>query len=295
VGKKRIAVLGAEPSSAKATEGKPEKKRKTGSPDETTRHVVKLGKQHGHISSKARNKVLLIADVGAEALEEARVIEEKEKQLAKEIVKETKEAKKGTKPVKVRSQKYLQAKKEIDKNKFYPLSESIKLLKKISISRFNGSVDVHLNVNETGLKGEMEFPYPTGKTQVVKIADEALIKDLEKGKINFSLLLASPKMMPQLVKFAKLLGPKGLMPNPKSGTVSENPEEVAKKMTQKIQFRTEAKAPLIHLSIGKVNDSEKNLEENFKALIKAVGKRNIKKAVLSPTMGPGIKVDLAGV
>jgi len=281
MGKKRIAVLGVEPSSAKATEGKPEKKRKTGSPDETTWRVVKLGKQHGHI-----------ADVGAEALKEAEIIEKKEKQLAKEIVKETKETKKETKPVKVRSQKYLQAKKGIDKNKFYPLSESIKLLKKISISHFNGGVDVHLNVNEVGLKGEVEFPYPTGKTQVVKIADEDLIKELEKGKINFSLLLASPKMMLQLVKFAKLLGPKGLMPNPKSGTISDNPEEAAKKLTQKTQFRTETKAPLIHLSIGKVNDTEKNLEANFKTLIKAVGKRNIKKAVLAPTMGPGIKVDL---
>jgi large subunit ribosomal protein L1 len=270
MGKKRIANLSEE--------------KKSGSPDVISRRLVKLGKQHGHI-----------ADVGAEALKEAEIIEKKEKQLAKEIVKETKETKKETKPVKVRSQKYLQAKKEIDKNKFYPLSESIKLLKKISISHFNGGVDVHLNVNETGFKSEVEFPYSTGKTQVVKIADEDLIKELEKGKINFSLLLASPKMMLQLVKFAKLLGPKGLMPNPKSGTISDNPEEAAKKLTQKTQFRTETKAPLIHLSIGKVNDTEKNLEANFKTLIKAVGKRNIKKAVLAPTMGPGVKIDLTSV
>ncbi len=268
MGKKRIAVLGKE--------------------DKEEKKTIKSGKQHGHL-----------ADVGTEALAEAKVIEEKEKQLEKEIVKETKkegkEAKKEAKPVKTRSQKYLQAKKEIDKTKFYPLSESIKLLKKISISHFNGSVDVHLNVNETGLKGMVEFPYSTGKTQVVKIADEVLIKDLEKGKINFTLLIASPKIMPKLVKFAKLLGPRGLMPNPKSGTISDNPEETAKKITQKTQFRTETKAPLIHLSIGKINDAEKNLEENFKVLIKAIGKRNIKKAVLAPTMGPGIKVDLNSI
>lgn len=287
MGKKRIAVLG-EPSFAKASEGKEKKKSKSGSPDETGRRLVKSGKQHGHL-----------ADVGAEALKEAAVIEEKEKKLeseiTKEVKKEGKEAKKEIKPAKTRSKKYLQAKKEIDKTKFYPLSESIKLLKKISISHFNGSVDVHLNVNETGLKGTVEFPYSTGKTQVVKIADEQLIKDLEKGKVNFTILIATPQMMPKLVKFAKLLGPKGLMPNPKSGTISDNPEETAKKITQKTQFRTETKVPLIHLSIGKINDAEKNLEANFKTLIKAVGKRNIKKAILAPTMGPSIKVDLATV
>jgi len=270
MGKKRIAVFGEEDKT------KEEKK------------IVKTGKQHGHL-----------ADVGAEALKEAEVIEEKEKELESEITKEVKkegqEAKKEVKPPKTRSKKYLQAKKEIDKNKFYPLSESIKLLKKISISHFNGSVDAHLNVKETGLKGELEFPHPTGKTQVVKIADEQLINDLEKGKVNFTILIATPQMMPKLTKFAKLLGPKGLMPNPKSGTVSDQPEETAKKIIQKTQFRTETKVPLIHLSIGKVNDSEKNLEENLKALVKTIGKRNIQKVVLSPTMGPGIKVDLGSI
>lgn len=203
MGKKRIAVLG------EGKEAKEEKK------------IVKSGKQHGHL-----------ADVGAEALKEAKIIKEKEKKLESEVKKAMPASRQEVKPAKTRSKKYLQAKKEIDKNKFYPLSESIKLLKKISISHFNGSVDVHLNVNETGLKGTVEFP---------------------------------------------------------------NPEKTAKKITQKTQFRTETKAPLIHFSIGKINDAEKNLEANFKTLIKAVGKRNIKKAVLAPTMGPGIKVDLATV
>ncbi|MCJ7829696.1 hypothetical protein MUP50_01235, partial [Patescibacteria group bacterium] len=128
MGKKRIAVLG-EPSFAKASEGKEKKKSKSGSPDETGRRLVKSGKQHGHL-----------ADVGAEALKEAKAIEEKEKELeseiTKEVKKEGKEAKKEAKPAKTHSKKYLQVKKEIDKTKFYPLSESIKLLKKISISHF---------------------------------------------------------------------------------------------------------------------------------------------------------------
>jgi len=265
MGKKRIAELGKE--------------------DKEEKKIVKSGKQHGHI-----------ADVGAEALAEEAIIEAKEKKLEEEIVKGSKkESKKEVKPKKIRSQKYLQALKNLDKNKFYPLSEAVKILKKISISRFNGGVDVHLNVKEIGLKGEVEFPHSTGKTQVVRIADDDLIKELEKGKINFTVLLATPKMMPKLVKFAKLLGSRGLMPNPKSGTITENPEEVTKKITQKTQFHTEPKAPLIHLTLGKVNDPEKNLEENCKELIKTIGKKNIKKAVLSPTMGPGIKIDLGGL
>lgn len=269
MGKKRIVVLGEEDKSKKEQK------------------IVKSGKQHGRI-----------ADVGKEMLEEAEVVEKKEKELEKESIKSTEKSqkvKKETKPTKKRSPKYLQVKKLLDQNKFYSLSEGIKLLKKISISRFNGHVDVHLNVKEVGLKGEVEFPHPTGKAQVIRIADEPLIKELEEGKINFTLLIATPKMMSKLAKFAKILGPRGLMPNPKAGTISENPQEVAKNLAQKTQFRTEPKAPLIHLSLGKINDEEKNLEENFKALIKAVGKRNIKKAVLAPTMGPGIKIDLSGI
>jgi large subunit ribosomal protein L1 len=288
MGKKRIAVLGEEETKENLPQDKKERKSKKINVEEGKHKIVKSGKQHGHL-----------ADVGAEALKEAEVIEEKEKELESEITKDVKkegqEAKKEAKPVKIRSKKYLQAKKEIDKNKFYPLSESIKLLKKVSISHFNGSVDVHLNVKETGLKGDLEFPHPTGKTQVVKIADEQLINDLEKGKVNFTILITTPQMMPKLAKFAKLLGPKGLMPNPKSGTISDQPEETAKKIIQKTQFRTETKVPLIHLSIGKVNDSEKNLEENLKALVKTIGKRNIQKVVLSPTMGPSLKVDLGSL
>lgn len=279
MGKKRIAVLGEEETKENFPQDKKERKSKKINVEEGKHKIVKSGKQHGHL-----------ADVGAEALKEAEVIEEKE--LESEI---TAEVKKEAKPAKTRSKKYLQAKKEIDKNKFYPLSESIKLLKKVSISHFNGSVDVHLNVKETGFKGELEFPHPTGKTQVVKIADEQLINDLEKGKVNFTILIATPQMMPKLAKFAKLLGPKGLMPNPKSGTISDQPEETAKKIIQKTQFRTETKVPLIHLSIGKVNDSEKNLEENLKALVKTIGKRNIQKIVLSPTMGPSLKIDLGSL
>ncbi len=270
MGKKRVAVI---------------KDDKTGSPDETSRRLVKSGKEHGRIT-----------DIGTEALEEAAVIEEKTKKIEKEVLKKSKkETKKSVKKEKKRGKKYQEAKKKIDPTKFYPPSEAIKLLKSISLSKFKGNVDIHLNVKDVGLKGEIQFPHPTGQKQKIRVADEELLKELAKGKIDFTLLVATPKIMPKLVKYAKLLGPKGLMPNPKNNTVTENPEEFIKNASGKIQFKTESKFPLIHLTIGKIDTPEKNLEDNLKALIKAIGKKNIQKAVLSPTMGPGIKINLSSI
>ena len=264
MGKKRIAVIGEE---------------------KHERKIVKTGKEHGRIT-----------DVGAEALAEAATIEEKTKKIEQETLKGAKkQVKKEIKKEKQRGKKYQEAKKKVDATKFYRLEEAIKLLKNVSLSKFKGKVDAHLNVKEVGLKGEIQFPHSTGQKQNIRIADEELLKDLEKNKIDFTLLLATSKMMPKLVKFAKLLGPRGLMPNPKNGTITENPEEFIKKAAGKTQFKTEPKFPLIHLAIGQVDFPEKDLEDNFKALIKAVGKGKIQKAVLCPTMGPSIKIDLDSV
>lgn len=246
------------------------------------RLVVKTGKEHGRIT-----------DLGAQAVLEAKIIEEKTKKLEEEIAtKAKKAAKKAPKAARVRGKRYQQAKKQVDPKKLYPLSEAIKLLKKVSISRFNGSVDVHLLVKKTGIKGEVKFPYPTGKEIKVAIANEEVLEKIKKGKIDFSILIATPAMMPKLAQYAKILGPRGLMPNPKAGTITDKPEELAKKLAGKTRFQTENKAPLIHLTIGKVNQPEKELEENFRALILAVGSKNIKKATLAATMSPGIKIDL---
>jgi len=221
----------------------------------------------------------------------------KNQKIEKEALKETKKESKKTpkKAKKTRSKNYLEAKKKVETDKFYPLSEAIKLLKSISLSKFKGNIDAHLNVKEVGLKGEIEFPHPTGQKQKIRIADEELLKELEKGKIDFTLLVTTIKMMPKLLKFAKLLGPKGLMPNPKNGTVTENPEEFIKNASGKTQFKTELKFPLIHLTIGKIDSSEKDLEDNLQALVKAVGRKNIQKVVLSPTMGPGVRIDLGSL
>lgn len=267
MGKKRIAVVGKE-------------KTKSGLPGETGRRLVKSGKQHGRIT-----------DVGQEALAEAATIEEKAKKLDQEIKTKVKKAK----PVKKRGKRYQKAKILVDRTKTYSLSEAIKLLKKTSISRFSGTVEIHLVTRQTGLKGKVKFPHSTGKTSKIAIADDKFLKQIEKGKIDFNILLATPQMMPKLAKYAKILGPKGLMPNPKAGTITDNPKDLAKKMAGKVQFRTEAKQPLIHQVIGRMDDSQKNLEENFQALLQAVDPKNIKKAVITSTMGPGIKVDFASI
>jgi large subunit ribosomal protein L1 len=250
---------------------------------EKERKVVKTGKEHGRIT-----------DMGVEALAEAERLKAKEKKLAQTIKTKAKvkAKKKGLTKAKVRGKKYQEMRKKVDRNHFYPLSKAIKLAQETSFSKFNGTLEAHLVVKESGLKGEIQFPHPTGKQTKIAIANEALLEQLEKGKIDFDLLLATPAMMPKLAPFAKKLGPRGLMPNPKTGTITEKPEALAKKMATKTQFKTETNAPLIHLVIGKIKDKPKELEANCQALIQAIGLPKIRKIVLKSTMGPGIKVDL---
>jgi len=146
---------------------------------------------------------------------------------------------------------------------------------------------------KSGIKGEVELPHFQVKTKKVEIASEGTLKKLEAGKIDFDILLSSPVMMPQLTKYAKLLGPKGLMPNPKNGTITDNPEKLAKEFEKpKFSYKSEANAPLIHTIFGKVSQPEKELEANLSTLIKAIGSQNIKKAVIKSTMGPAIKISL---
>lgn len=213
----------------------------------------------------------------------------------KEAPPEVKEKAKVSQPKK-RGKKYQGAAKLVDKSRLYPLQEAVELVKKMSFTRFDGSVEVHIATAEKGVAGEVHFPHSTGKKRVVAVADDKILSEIEAGKINFDLLVATPQFMPKLAKFAKVLGPRGLMPNPKAGTVTEEPEKVVEKFKKGGErFKTETQAPLIHLVIGKVSFPKNYLEENLKALISAIGPDKIKKLTLSSTMGPGIKVDLTTV
>lgn len=198
--------------------------------------------------------------------------------------------------VKPRGKHYQEAKKIVDANKYYSLKEAVSLLKKMKLVKFDQSVELHFVVDETGLRGEIKLPFSTGKTVRVKIADDKILSDLEKGKIEFDVLVTHPSFMPRLAKFAKVLGPKGLMPNPKAGTISPHPEEVVKKFEKgMLRWKTEAKFPLIHQMIGKISFEEKNLLANAEKFFEAVGKAHIKKAYIKTTMSPAVKLDLTNL
>jgi large subunit ribosomal protein L1 len=223
-------------------------------------------------------------------------VEEKDIKVKEEKKTEKRKTEKKVVKVAPRSKKYQEAKKMVDVKKTYTISEAISLLKKMKYADFDESVEVHLNVDETGLKGEVELPHSTGKTIKIKIVDDKVLSEIESGKLDFDILITHPSFMPKLAKFARVLGPKGLMPNPKAGTISTNPEEVVKKFAKgTIRWKTEAKFPLIHQMLGKISFDEKALKENTIAFLKSVGKGHIQKAILKTTMSPGVKLDIEKV
>ncbi|MBI4079261.1 MAG: 50S ribosomal protein L1 [Candidatus Levybacteria bacterium] len=200
---------------------------------------------------------------------------------------------KETRHTRKRGRKYQAVAEMVDKNKRYSLGQALELLPKLRLAKFDETVELHINTIETGLSGNLSLPHGSGKKVRVAIADEKLIADIEKGKIEFDILLATPEMMPKLAKVAKYLGPRGLMPNPKTGTITQKPEEEAKKYEAgALRFKTEQKAPIIHLTIGKLSFGEKKLSENIKAVFSAIQAGKIKNATLKSTMSPGIKLEV---
>jgi large subunit ribosomal protein L1 len=211
----------------------------------------------------------------------------------KESEKKSKEEKASPSKAHVHGKKYITAKKNVEKNKKYSLDEAVKLLKKMKYTSFDESVELHINVTTTGAKGEVELPHSTGKTVKVVVVDDAVLADLEKGVINFDILVTHPSYMPKLAKYARVLGPKGLMPNPKAGTISPNPEEVVKKFSKGVlRWKTEPKFPLIHQLIAKISFSETDIAENAKVFLKSVGKANAQKAFIKTSMSPSLLLDL---
>jgi large subunit ribosomal protein L1 len=230
-----------------------------------------------------------------EAKKEAKKAEKDEIQEKIEAKVEENVAEGKAKKVHSRSKKYSAVRHLIDRTKTYPLAEAIALLKQTSYTKFAGSVSVDLVVKDQKVSADIAFPHATGRTVRVAIATDELLEQVNNGVIDFDVLVASPAMMPKIAKYARVLGPKGLMPNPKSQTVSADPEKRKKELEAgKITLRTEKKAPLMHVLVGKTDMDVAALEANVEALIKAVGSRRITKLVLSATMSPGIKVDLAG-
>lgn len=201
------------------------------------------------------------------------------------------------------------AKKEIDANKIYSIEEAIALAKKTATTKFVGNIEVHIKLgidpkkSDQVVRGTVTYPHGTGKTKKIAVfagpEGEELIKKIkETGKTDFDIAIAEPAIMPKLAQIAKILGPKGLMPNPKSGTVTPDIEKAKKEYESgKTEFKNDDSGNL-HLSVGKTSFDENQLVDNMKAFVQALHTSKpsgvkgefIKSATLHATMGPAIQV-----
>lgn len=191
-----------------------------------------------------------------------------------------------------RSKKYVSARSLVDKTKLYDTFAAVELLKKLSYSKFDGTVSADIVVKDAGTQVDVAFPHTTGQVVRVEIATEELLKEIEAGNINFDVLISPPAMVPKLAKFARVLGPRGLMPNPKNGTITPNPEKKKKELESgKTAVKTEKKQPVMHITIGKTSMETKALVENVSALIEALGTKAVRLS-LSASMSPSVKVKI---
>jgi len=197
------------------------------------------------------------------------------------------------KVVRVRSKKYVQARGNVNKTKQYTAEEAVALLKKIARKQ-TGSLEAHLVVKETGITSQVEFPFSTGRAVKAAVASDELIAEIEKGVLDFTVLVAHPSFMPKLAKLARVLGPKGLMPNPKNGTVTPNPEQKKKELEKgAVLLKTERKAPLMHVVVGKMSQSEDELSANLTALLTSFQPGRLLRCSIAASMSPSIRVLLA--
>lgn len=271
--------------------------------EEVKKPVKKLGRSDALVEK-------LKAELGIEEKTETKKVEKKA---------EVKVEKKVEKPgkAKPRSKKYQQVIKDLDRSKTYSIPEAVDMVKKMSYAKFNATLEAHINTTQTGLRGLVSLPYASGKKlrilsfpsakltssekqelekEGVVFGDDSTLETIEKGKLNFDLLITTPEWMPKLAKVAKILGPRGLMPNPKNGTISNDlKKEVERFQTGKTEYKTEPKAAVIHLGLGKLDQPNEELAANIKILLQTLGKSRIKKVTLSPTMGPSVKLDLASI
>lgn len=206
------------------------------------------------------------------------------------IVAETKATK--VKKTHGRSKKYQAVRAQVDKTREYDAFSAIELVKKLSYTKFGGTIEAHALLREEGASFQITFPHSTGKTLTVAVATDELLSEIAEGKVNFDVLLATPAYMPKLAKLARILGPKGLMPNPKNGTLTNDPETKKKALEAgTITLKGEKKAPLVHVVLGNTKSETKDLVENLQMLIKVMTGKLLKLTV-SATMSPGIKVNV---
>ena len=218
--------------------------------------------------------------------------------------------------------KYMEAAQKIDRSKLYPVDEAVKLAKETNTAKFDASVEVSFKLNvdprhaDQQIRGAIVLPNGTGKTQKVCVIAQGpkeqeakdagadfvggkeLLDQIAKGWFDFDVIVATPNMMGELGKLGRVLGPKGLMPNPKTGTVTLDVAKAVEDIKKgKVEYRVD-KEGNINVMIGKVSFEEEKLAENFRTIYNAIAKARpaavkgtyIKNLVISTTMGPGIHV-----
>ena len=236
--------------------------------------------------------------------------------------------KKGPKPVtrpllERRGKSYRKLAEKVEAGKVHSLAEALAVAVETNPAKFDASVEIHVRLGvdprqaDQNIRATVSLPHGTGKTIRVAafapegdhaaakkagadiIGDEDFLKQLESGKLDFDVLITSPQYMPKLGKYARLLGPRGLMPNPKAGTVAA---DIAKAVTEakagKVEYRVDKQA-IIHLSIGKVSFGAAKLEENARVFFDSLNTQRptslkgsyVKTTSISTTMGPGIKTE----
>ena len=227
--------------------------------------------------------------------------------------------------MKKHSKMYVEALSNVDKTKSYDVTEAIKVLKSLKPRKFDESVDLALKLNidakktDQNIRGSFVLPNGTGKTKRILVvtktkADEAgeadycgaedMIEKIEKENwFEFDTIVATPEMMPLLGKLGKVLGPKGLMPNPKLGTVTTNVKDAITNIKKgMVEYKNDSYGN-VHMSIGKLSFSEEKLEENLRAIVNEIVKNKptavkgtfVKNISVSTTMSPGLKVDKASL
>jgi len=191
-----------------------------------------------------------------------------------------------------RSKKYQLVRSKVDKTKLYEPTAAIELIKKLSYSKFPGTIEAHVITRKEGTSVTLSYPYSTGKKVVVAVFSAELAEKIAAGQIEFDILVATPADMPKITKFARILGPKGLMPNPKTGTLVDDPAARAKELSGgQVTIKTEKKAPLMHTVLGKTTMDTQELVANLAALMAAT-KNDALKMHLSASMSPSVRVDL---
>ena len=223
-----------------------------------------------------------------------------------------------------RGKKYQEAAKQIDRSQLYEMSDAVALVKKTAFAKFDETIEVHIRTGCDGrhadqqIRGAVVLPHGTGKTVRVLVfaknakadeaqaagadyvgAEELIPKIQNEGWLDFDVVVATPDMMGVVGRLGRVLGPKGLMPNPKAGTVTMDVAKAVKEIKAgKIEYRLD-KSNIIHCPVGKASFTDEQLKENFDALMGAIVKARpstvkgqfLKSVTLASTMGPGVKVN----